>query len=58
MGHSLYEPLSLRGKMIERIKFRLLLLIVLASTLEACAPLKGIGKSLGDLFKDIVPKLR
>jgi hypothetical protein len=44
--------------MIERIKFRLLLLIVLASTLEACAPLKGIGKSLGDLFKDIVPKLR
>jgi predicted small secreted protein len=44
--------------MIERIKSRLILLIILGSTLAACAPLKGVGKGLGDLFKDIVPKLR
>jgi len=43
--------------MIERIKLKLVWLIILASTLAACAPLKGVGKGLGDLFKNIVPKL-
>lgn len=43
--------------MTERIKLKLIWLIILASTLAACAPLKGVGKGLGDLFKNIVPKL-
>jgi hypothetical protein len=49
--------LSSRGEMVERIKSKLIWLVILASALAACAPLKGVGKGLGDLFKNIVPKL-
>jgi hypothetical protein len=39
--------------MIERVKSKLIWLIILASTLTACGPLKDIGKGLGDLLKGI-----